>query len=87
MFFASQGKFSLQLKNTCAYNGTMKPKTIVKKMGGIDKTAARLGYTTRAIRYWLAADKIPRHAQKWIAIVLAGKVNAEIRGGEAVPLD
>lgn len=51
----------------------MNPKTVIKKLGGINAAAIELGYTANALRYWLRKGKIPRHAQKWIAIVLAGK--------------
>lgn len=52
----------------------MNPKTTIKKLGGLKAAAIKLGYTENALRYWLRINKIPRHAQKWIAIVMAGKV-------------
>lgn len=51
----------------------MNPKTVIRKLGGLKAAAIRLGYTDNALRYWLRIGKIPRRAQKWIAIVMAGK--------------
>lgn len=51
----------------------MNPKTVIRKLGGRKAAAVALGYTENALRYWLRIGKVPRHAQKWIAIVLAGK--------------
>jgi len=52
----------------------MNPKTVIRKLGGLKVAAVKLSYTENALRYWLRTNKIPKHAQKWIAIVLAGKV-------------
>lgn len=63
----------MQCEKVSAYNLIMKPKTTIKKLGGIKAAAIALGYTENALRYWLRVGKIPRHAQKWIRIVIQEK--------------
>lgn len=58
------------------YKVGMTPKQVIKHYGNGDlrEAAYRLGYSENALRYWVKKNRVPRHAQKRIALDSGGKL-------------
>lgn len=60
-----------------AYNSAMTPKQVIRRYGSQAKAATALGYKRATISVWVKNDKVPKHAQKYIASLTGGKLKTE----------
>ncbi len=58
------------------YKADMTPKQVIKHYGNGDlrEAAYRLGYSENALRYWVKKNRVPRHAQKRMAVESGGRL-------------